>query len=167
MEYTKTPQRDAKLRQSSLWALCLLSSRLDSRNRYSCKRHTQKKRNYSFISLNPAYCASKKIPIHIHSNFPCRLLICMHHLHQHIAVLARPIATKRKTGAVSPMIPSAPKCSSRHFIFHRKPAYVLSNPLPSKPSIVFSPRKPFCSHANYSSWWLGICWCIKYFEQFS
>ena len=38
--------------------------------------------------------------------------------------------------------------------------YVLSNPFPSKPSIVFSPQKPFYSQPNYSSWWLGIFWCL-------
>ena len=37
----------------------------------------------------------------------------------------------------SPIIPSALKCSSRHFIFHRK-CYALSNPFPSKPSILTS-----------------------------
>ena len=35
--------------------------------------------------------------------------------------------------ATSPIIPSAPKCSGRHFVFH-----VLSNLFPSKPSIAFS-----------------------------
>ena len=59
-----------------------------------------------------------------------------------------------------PIIPSAPKCSSRYFIF-----LVLSNPFPSKPSIVFSPHKPFYSQPNYSSWWLGIFGA--YFEQLS
>ena len=44
--------------------------------------------------------------------------------------------------------PSAPKYSSRHFIFHRKSFLC-------KPSIVFSPQKPFYSQPNYSSWWLG------------
>ena len=37
---------------------------------------------------------------------------------------------------------------------------VLSNPFPSKPSIVFSPQKPFYSQPNYSSWQLGIFWCL-------
>ena len=45
-------------------------------------------------------------------------------------------------------------------------AYVLSNPFPSKPSIVFSLYKPFYSQPNYSSWWLGI-YFGAYFEQFS
>ena len=35
-------------------------------------------------------------------------------------------------------------------------AYLLRNPFPSKPSIVFWPRKPLYSQPNYSSWWLGI-----------
>ena len=50
-------------------------------------------------------------------------------------------------GAVSPIIPSAPKCSSRHFDL----LYTLSNPFPSKPSIIFSPQKPFYSQPNFSS----------------
>ena len=29
-------------------------------------------------------------------------------------------------------------------------AYVVSNPFPSKPSIVFLAQKPFCSQPNYS-----------------
>ena len=42
--------------------------------------------------------------------------------------------------------------------------YVLSNPFPSKPSIVFSPHKPFCSQPNYSSWWLGgFCAAFLFF----
>ena len=64
--------------------------------------------------------------------------------------------------AASPIIHSARKCSSR-FIWS---AYVLSNPFPSKPSIVFSPQKPFYSQSNYSFWWLGILFSA-YFEQFS
>ena len=39
-----------------------------------------------------------------------------------------------------PISPSAPKSSNRHFIFHRKCVR-----FPSRPSIVFSPYKPFCS----------------------
>ena len=35
-------------------------------------------------------------------------------------------------------------------------AYVMSNPFPSKPSIVFLAQKPFYSQPNYSSWWLGF-----------
>ena len=35
-------------------------------------------------------------------------------------------------------------------------AYLLSNPFPSKPSIVFSAQKPFYSQPNYSSWGLGF-----------
>ena len=54
--------------------------------------------------------------------------------------------------AASPIIHSARKCSSR-FIWS---AYVLSNLFSSKPSIVFSPQKPFYSQSNYSFWWLGI-----------
>ena len=33
-----------------------------------------------------------------------------------------------------------------------KSVHVLSNPFPSKPSIVFSAHKPFYSQPNYSSW---------------
>ena len=40
------------------------------------------------------------------------------------------------------------------------PSYVLSNPFPSKPSIVFSAQKPFYSQPNYCSWWFGIFWCL-------
>ena len=61
---------------------------------------------------------------------------------------------------VSLIIPNAPKCSSRHFIVHRKCVsfeWYLSVRVPSKPSIVFSPQKPFYSQPNYSSWWLSIC----------
>ena len=42
---------------------------------------------------------------------------------------------------------------------------VLSNPFPSKPSIVFSPQKPFYSQPNYASWWLVARGA--YFEEFS
>ena len=42
-----------------------------------------------------------------------------------------------------------------------KRAYtVLSDPFPFKPLIVFSAQKPFYSQPNYSSWWLGIFWCL-------
>ena len=44
-------------------------------------------------------------------------------------------------------------------------AYVLSNPFPSKPFIVFSAQKPFYSQPNYSSGWLGIFGA--YFKKFS
>ena len=50
-------------------------------------------------------------------------------------------------GAVSPIVHSAPKCSSSI-----GNTYALSNPFPSKPSIIFSPQKPFYSQPNYSSW---------------
>ena len=59
----------------------------------------------------------------------------------------------QSTGALSPIIPCAPKSSSRHFSSIES---ALSNPFPSKPSIVFQPRKPFYRQLNYSSWWLGI-----------
>ena len=55
------------------------------------------------------------------------------------------------------------QCSSRHFIFHRTGAYVLSNPFQSKPSIVFAAQKPFYSQPNYSSLWLDVLLCA-YFE---
>ena len=58
-----------------------------------------------------------------------------------------------------PIIPSAPKCSVAILSSIESP-YVLSNPFPSKPSIVFSPHKPFYSQPNYSSWWLGIFCCL-------
>ena len=54
-------------------------------------------------------------------------------------------------GAISPIIPSAPKYSSRHFTLHRK-CYALSSPFPSKSSTVFSVQEPFFSQCNYSSW---------------
>ena len=56
------------------------------------------------------------------------------------------IATKTRhiKGAVFPIFPSAPKCSSRISSFIES-AYVLSNPFPSKPSIVFLAQKPFYS----------------------
>ena len=56
---------------------------------------------------------------------------------------------------VSPIIPSEPKCSSRH-LSSIECAYVLSNPFPSKPLIVFSPHKPLHSQPSDSSGWLGI-----------
>ena len=43
-------------------------------------------------------------------------------------------------GAVAPIVPAANN------------TYALSNPFPSKPSIVFSAQKPFYSQPNYSSW---------------
>ena len=61
-------------------------------------------------------------------------------------------------GSFSPIIPRTPKFSS-HFIFHR--TYTcLSNPFPSKPSIVSSTQKQCQSHPSYSSWWLGIFGCL-------
>ena len=39
-----------------------------------------------------------------------------------------------------------------HFRTLFESAYALSNPFPSKPSIVFSSRKLFNSQPNYSSW---------------
>ena len=50
--------------------------------------------------------------------------------------------------AASPIFPSVPKCSSRHFIV----CFAIS----SEPSIVFSPQKPFYSQPNDSSWWWGF-----------
>ena len=51
----------------------------------------------------------------------------------------------------SPLIPSAPAPAAS-----LSSAYLLSNPFPSKPSIIFSAQKPFYSQPDYSSWWLGI-----------
>ena len=59
-------------------------------------------------------------------------------------------------GAVSPIIRSAPKCCSRHFVFHRKWVIFLMR-VPSKPALDFLSHKPFYSRPKYSSWWLGIC----------
>ena len=60
--------------------------------------------------------------------------------------------------AVLHILPSPPKCSSRHFIFHRNFWVIFVIRVPSTPSYttVFSSQKPFYTQPNYSSWWLGI-----------
>ena len=45
-----------------------------------------------------------------------------------------------------------------------KSVYLFVIRVPSKPAIVFLSKKPFYHQPNYSSWWLGIFWCL-YFEQ--
>ena len=55
-------------------------------------------------------------------------------------------------GAISPIVPSAPKCSSHHYIFHRKYIFLSKIPFTANPSIDFSDQKPFYSQPNYSSW---------------
>ena len=65
---------------------------------------------------------------------------------------------------VSPIIRSAVKLSSRHFNFHRKCVsqlrvifVILFHP---SHQLFFSSHEPFYSQPSYSSWWLGILWCL-------
>ena len=58
-----------------------------------------------------------------------------------------------------PMIRSAPKSSSRHFIFHSK-CVCFEESVSSKPLIVVSPHKPFYRQPSYPFRWLGIFWCL-------
>ena len=63
--------------------------------------------------------------------------------------------------SLSPLIPSAPAPAAV-----LSSAYLLSNPFPSKPSIIFPAQKPFYSQPDYFSWWLGIFWCLFHLIYF-
>ena len=56
--------------------------------------------------------------------------------------------------AILPITPSAPNALAA-ILSYIENAFRLSNPFPSKPSIVLASEKPFYSQPNYSSRWLG------------
>ena len=62
--------------------------------------------------------------------------------------------------AVSPIIPSVPKCSSRHFIFHRKCMFWVIRFHLSHRLFSCLINHSTDSQPSYSSWRLGIFWCF-------